>query len=684
MSALQSGQKTLNAIKEEMQRIDALCREAQDMIDEFPSISRVSRIHKNFGLVEDMKTGLQGLDRKLAMVDRMLQEDEGDELDNPMMNLIPIHHALTQLRNFRDEAMAQSQNADDDVKQVLEQYFSPLQDRIDMFDERLGIIGMSLVELVKAGNHGLVVRTAKIIDAEERSDDRVEALRAAMDSQRELRMTFDGGRGRQGGRQVRGYKTKFFSCISASVEAKFSAVKELFAQDPEGLADSLAWYFDDLYTVKEEFPRLMPPKWDIWNTMLGVYHKGMYDFLKEIAATPELDGQSLLTIILWVSEYNKQMKALGIKASELQPRLFDGNEAGLVKEYLHLITSSMERWMQKIIDDDTAEFTSREKPTDMDETGKSSLQGPVIMFQMINQQLEVALDSNKGSVVAGVVDETVRLLIHRQQTWEKVISSEVDKYLVNPEAVPEGLLEYIIAVANDQIKCANYTEATSQKTASLLSAKYAAEVSTAFDSAIDGFLTTATACLTSIQNIIFLDLRPAFAALFTPSWYEGGHIASVVSTFGSYIEDPLAPTLDTDLFVGLVEQLSAATVVAYLSAIVRNKGAKVNYERSIGQIRADVTVAYAFFTDFLPPEVVKGQWFALEHFMKLISAPTGEQLKAEVERFREKYWDVDSAWLESVVKAREDYRKEFLEAVRSGRGGYGRGEKETIMGKVGR
>lgn len=107
-------------------------------------------------------------------------------LANEMPNLLPVHFAITQLQDFKADVMHQSERTDNDVKETLESYFAPLENTIGLFDERVGIIAMSLIELVRAGNRSLVVRLAKIVDAEERSDEKVLALQEAQTSHQEI------------------------------------------------------------------------------------------------------------------------------------------------------------------------------------------------------------------------------------------------------------------------------------------------------------------------------------------------------------------------------------------------------------------------------------------------------------------------------------------------------------------
>src|SRR5690606_19031390 len=95
----------------------------------------------------------------------------------------------------------------------------------------------------------------------------------------------------KGAKIAKGYKDRFITCIKAAVEAKFENTKNNFEDDPESLAESLQWFFDDLALVKREFPRLFPPKWKIFDLYLNIYHNMMHGFLKDVIDSEDLDGQ---------------------------------------------------------------------------------------------------------------------------------------------------------------------------------------------------------------------------------------------------------------------------------------------------------------------------------------------------------------------------------------------------------
>ncbi|KAF8250145.1 exocyst complex component Sec6 [Wilcoxina mikolae CBS 423.85] len=681
INAITNGQKTLNAIKEEMMRIDKLCAEAQNMISEFPLINMISKIHRNFVAVEEIKSKLADLDARLNDVDRMLQDDDRDELTNPMPNILPIHYTLTQLRDFRDDMMEQSSKTDSDVRETLQSYFAPLESTTDQFDERIGLVAMSLIDLVRAGNRSLVVRLAKIIEAEERVDEKVMALKEAQETHQQLAAKFKSIA--KGPKHIRGYKEKFLDCIKAAAGAKFENARSNFEDDPESLSENMAWYFEDLAVVKHEFLQLFPSKWKIFNTILNIYHNLMHDFLKEHLDKPDLDGQSLLSIILFNGQYNKEMKTLGIKAANMVPHVIDGREADLLREYSQLIAKKMEEWLNNIAEEDTKEFVNREHQPN-EEDGKWHMASVPTMFTMINQQLGVALDSNKGNVVSSVVDECVRLLKIRQSKWEQVIKSEITKHMravtmEEQEDLPDGILEYMIAVANDQIRCAAYTQQISDNNAPLLTKKYEDQVRNSLDNATNGFVDLATFCMSQIIEIIFNDLKPIRKTLFTSSWYGGNEMETIITTIRSYVVD-IEPGLDEDLFAAFMHQLSEQTCIIYLSCAY-NKGAKFRPVEAANQIRADVAIGYGFYTEYMDRGDVKAVWTVLEHFLALICSEK-EQLIQKYDEFKTAYWDLPMGWVEAVLKAREDKTKDMVESVKAKVGYTPRGQEPTIMSRL--
>ena len=188
MNSITDGQRTVNLIKEEMMKIDKLCAEAQNMIQDFPHINLVAQTHKNFESVEKMRSDIQTFEERLENLEMLLGQDDEDPANQPF--LLQIHYGLTQLRDIRDEAMDQIKNTEDASTELIDNLtlengvtvqdlFARLDDVIDWFDKHIGEACINLIELVQSGNDGMVVRLAVVVEEEEKTDKKVKALQDA-------------------------------------------------------------------------------------------------------------------------------------------------------------------------------------------------------------------------------------------------------------------------------------------------------------------------------------------------------------------------------------------------------------------------------------------------------------------------------------------------------------------------
>ena len=119
---------------------------------------------------------------------------------------------------------------------------------------------------------------------------------------------------------------------------------------------------------------------------------------------------------------------------------------------------------------------------------------------MFTQQVEVAAGSNQAKILVGVIEKFTNLLLDRQKHWIININNEVvrllkynELYDIDPHNIsPEdqcagGLLEYLIAVSNDQMRAADYTMALSTKYGEIVSKIYEKEISKHMNVSLDGF-----------------------------------------------------------------------------------------------------------------------------------------------------------------------------------------------------
>ncbi|KUI61416.1 Exocyst complex component sec6 [Cytospora mali] len=697
MNGLSDGQKAVQQIKEEMMKIDKLCSESQNMIKDFATINLVSQAHRNFGAVEAMRKNLETFNDRLAGVENMLREDEADQENMP--NLLPIHYELTQLRNIRDDAIEQIQRSgEQDLQSTLEDYFERLDSAINWFDDHVGLIATSLINLVTAENNGLIVRFAVVIEAEEKSDQRVLALQEALKDHKEMAARFQSIT--DGAKTVRGYKDKFMEAIKLYAEAQFTQAREEFLDDPTKLDKIMKWFFNDLNAVRIGMVPLMPKKWKIFKTYTEIYHGLMHDFLTGMVDDPESSSANTLEIINWPEKYYKKMKKLGFTQDQLTPHVIDNREAELVREFRSVIIKFLDEWMDRIYGQERRDFANRNvegSNLDADEYGYFRTKNLVDMWRMLREQLDGAAGSQRADVVEGVVDAMFMRLRQRQQAWQEMLEDEAARYESGKEPELDGfqtLHDWLVATANDQIACIDdneeegrfgYLTSFKQKFEPLVTPQYMERAELEVAALRDGYVDFSTWCITKFSQLIFaVDFKAVMPDFFTPKWYSSQTMKQIIVTFQDYVED-YKLVLHHSIVDIFVEIFADELLIRYLSS-VRNKGAKFRRADMFSdKLFDDLSAAFDFFDQLERPEVgevIKQTWRVTENFLELLTQPK-EVIPDVFENFKQTYWDLQLGWVEAVLRSRDDYERSMLNSVKSRAASISveRGV-ETIMGKI--
>lgn len=727
MTSITDGQRTVNLIKEEMMKIDKLCAEAQNMIKDFPFVDKIAQTHRNFAQVEQMKSHVDSFGHELDELENLLRDDDADMENQP--NLLAIHFGVTKLRDVRDQAMDQVKGSDDssleliqnlqlDTGVTLSDYFNRLDEVVDWFDDHVGQACMNLIPLVQSGNNGIIVRLALIVEEEEKKDKQVKALQDAQKDFKDLASRFKSMN--SGQKELRGYKEKFLKAIELNAENQFDTASQTFLDDPDKLEKSVRWYFNDLNTVKLGMQTLMPKKWKIFKTYTDTYHQLMHDFLVAQIDNPQLNPPHMLAIVHWVSKYYAKMDKLGVSIDALKPHVIDNREADLVREYRQLIIKAVEEWMDRMSSTDRSALVER-KENSLDTDENNCLRTKTIgdMWRMLREQLSVAASSDRPDVTEGVVDAMMRALKAKQGMLEKLVDTETTGYKTatltqQQQDGMNSLLDWLVAIANDQIACiddheelgiTSYLTMFSRDYEPLVSPGWSGLANMELDSLRNGYVDLGTHCIALFSQLLFVDCRGVFTdQIFTQAWYTSKGMGTIIATIGDYLED-YEQVVHPSLREILVEEVSDELLVRYLSVISSSNtnalaaisnmttgGAKKDrgkfFKRSdpfTDKIKDDVVTVFNYFskyTDAFPG--IKDKWRAVNAFVDLIAADKANNGVVDAyARFKTQYWDVQIAWVEAVLRTRDDFDRNMLAAVKAAAAQIQveRGA-ETVMSKV--
>ncbi|KAI6024087.1 exocyst complex component Sec6-domain-containing protein [Pisolithus microcarpus] len=612
LKKLLSTRNNVQAIKEEMQTVDRLCTDPQNEVATFDQISRVSMVHRNFEQTEEMVNNLLEMNSKLDVLEEVLSADS-ENLIGPAPNLLSMHFQINRLEAFRNQTMHQAKQASAASRQKLIRIFERLSKLIEDFEFYVLELARNILPLVRAGFPEVVVKLIKIAELEGREDEKAIAIRlvkkaAKMDAASKFKSM------QANARVLKHYRSKIMRAISESIRSNFDDSFERHECDPNAFLDNLGWIYQDLIRIESDVVPCFPSSYEIYSFYIKEYHKNLNVVLKRLVAS-EPEASILLHLHAWLKEYKKSMKELNVPPELIEPPLLDGEEQNLIEDYLKLIVKKLDEWSANLMKTEIREFTTRTNPPEVDSDGLYGTQGAVILFQMVNQQIDAATESGQGAILARVVEEVNRVMRSIQDRWSKVVDSEFKKQVEKPEEVMGGLAEYCLALANDQVKSADNTEALLGRLEPLVSEKYRAPISDKLNDAIDGNLDVAKKCIQTFIDIIFNDVKPATKQLFQPSWYDGV-IEQVIVTMKDYMSDQ--PFIKPALFELLVDYLIDAFLVTYLTALANCS--KLRMPDATERIKEDISAVFAFFGEYKPDKELEGCFEVVEMILAMLEA----------------------------------------------------------------
>ncbi|KAJ1672140.1 SNARE-binding exocyst subunit S6, partial [Spiromyces aspiralis] len=160
----------MERVKQDMQKADKLCFEAQSIISNYGRIRKISIAHRNFEQADKFYQQVQEFQDKWAHVNQLLQEADA-RFTSFDFNLLPIHYYLHKLEEFRENAVIFMQTDDFDVYSTLNMMFIELDKLVNALDRFLWKVASHLYEIAINGRNHLIVQLVKIVEIEEKTDE---------------------------------------------------------------------------------------------------------------------------------------------------------------------------------------------------------------------------------------------------------------------------------------------------------------------------------------------------------------------------------------------------------------------------------------------------------------------------------------------------------------------------------
>jgi len=665
LEILDESRKETAIIKSNLEAIDTLCIDSQGMINNFQEIKTLSKVRSNFIHTKEIIESFLHLDEKLDVIDKLLtQEKEKEKYATGL--LLVIHYKISELKLFKERIMYRAQTLTSDEHLTLVNYFSTLNRIIDEFEEYLWALTENIYDVLMNTNVNSIIYILKIVEAEEKFDER-------LNQQDKTKMLH----------KPSGYREKFFNILTKAIDKRFAEQLKFSGENGEeasiDILERTGFIIDDLTLVHDELIPRFPKNYTIFNYFMLEYHRHVKNVMDKIIADVS-DTGAILMILRWVQEYYTDMSTrLGVTEDSLEPQLLDGKEDKLINDYLSLNHQKSVEWVTNIMSSGIKRFSEREEPPEINPNGNYNLSLSVILFQIINQQINLAKSSNRSELAFDVVMECKKTIQIFQNGWKDTVNKEYQFYVNSPETSPKGLPEYLIALANDCLWCSEYTDEITKEVRHIFNDEEMEKINTELNEVQKEFMNASKRCIYILIEIMMLDVKSTFSQLYSQSWYEESQMNVIICTLLDYCGD-FQEYFQEYLFTKFITDLNERFVIAYLESFA-NRNAKLKMPSCKEKIESDIRQAEEFFTNYRSAKRVTESFKPVHLFYSMMtSSPT--MIFLDFYSLWKEYPDIPLNFIENVLHKRDDLQHAQIKEIMEQCNQKSKEEKEKITNEA--
>uniref|UniRef100_A0A8C3J6W5 Exocyst complex component 3 n=1 Tax=Calidris pygmaea TaxID=425635 RepID=A0A8C3J6W5_9CHAR len=359
--------------------------------------------------------------------------------------LLQAHRKLMDLECSRDNLMYEqyrmdSKNTHD--MNLIHTYFGDMQKLSEELAKQLWMVVQRSLVTVRR-DPTLLVSVVRIIEREEKIDRRM------LDRKKQTGFIPPG--------RPKKWKEKMFNILERTVSTRIEGTQaDTRESDKMWLVRHLEiirkYVLDDLLVAKTLLDQCFPPHYDIFNKLLNMYHQALSTRMQELAAE-DLEANEIVSLLTWVLNTYKSAEMMGnselspeVDVNSLNPLISQNVVDQLLSKYMSTLTSNIIGWLRKALETDKKDWIKETEP-EADQDGYYQTTLPAIVFQMFEQNLQVAAQINEDL-------KTKVLLLCLQQMNSFLTRYKDEAQLYKEEHLknrqyPQCYVQYMIAVINN-------------------------------------------------------------------------------------------------------------------------------------------------------------------------------------------------------------------------------------------
>eukprot|EP00127_Corallochytrium_limacisporum_P005305 Clim_evm36s202 gene=Clim_evmTU36s202 len=540
-----------------LQKIRVTLDKSKELFPDYDQLRHVAEAR------EQLYSTAEGLDTLYSA--REVAEELKEQLEEPDVNMLEIHQRLRNLEACRNDMLDYTKDLPSERRTLL-WYFEAVEEVRSILDQRLWDTISMMMEIGEEDcpvTATMLVSVMRIIEREEIIDTYVEQSPQLKDS----------GIARD---RPRKYKAKCMEAVQNMIHERF---QEQYSEFPSVFTHNMEQFIvKDIIKGYITIGNSFPPTYRIARVLLESYHLQVYQMLDAMCTdVANMDSAACVALLNFENWYYGELKTRFRKERQnFNLEILDLHKSDLVERYVELADEKTEEWLGSLLSNEFSEWFNqpyRDTPPEEDTNGYYMTSFPVILFQILNQQIGLAVDTKTPALLIGVVKMAVKKVRDLTGDLQKRLSYTMYRhYELPPEDKFPFLVEYLMAAMNNLQKCiTHFGEMTGDVLESLPDVDRAEirDISSSVEKELNKAIQSTASQLLSI---IMTDLQPFLGELFGKAWlhHQKDPMKVIITTLEDYGGD-IVTHVDPLVHPVVFDELNYRISAAYVDALFNSK-----------------------------------------------------------------------------------------------------------------
>ncbi|CAH2076344.1 unnamed protein product, partial [Iphiclides podalirius] len=564
--------------------------------------------------------------------------------------LLHAHQCLTDLENSRDDLLYElhrlpNQSSHDKI--MLKAYFEDVEMVSNLLEKQIKLILARTLNTVRK-EPTVIVTALRIIEREEKKD------QMALQQQSQSGFMPPG--------RPKNWRSKAFEVLECAVAQRIEGTRVDEREDNKlwlirYLELTRQLILEDLRVVKTLCVPCFPPHYDIVNKYVNMYHTCLSSSLQDLVQNG-LEGNEYVTLLSWIlNTYPGQelmgSEELNIDVSTLPPLLSEESMQRLQDEYLQKMESNYMEWMEKTLESERAEWGGDRAPDVEPHTNAYHTHAPVIIFQMIDQNLQVTETISKEITFKALVLSIEQVTRYGSMYREGVIQFKNSHF--SDRSRVAYFTHHMITIVNNSEQMARLAQQT--QTRHWPPAHHDPPAEAKFEAMLATFQKLRDEAAQFLLEEAFLDLEVHFDDLFTPKWLTSSiPVDTICVTLEDYFQD--YNHLREKNFEFVINEAQNLVYKKYITAMLSKKMTFKNVEEAqqgANKIVKEANQIRSFFRR-IAPEGVNVDWpfEVIKILAEVLRCQDIEMLSLDLHGVLDKCPDVSEEQLGRLLALRGD------------------------------